>query len=53
MSSPPFRRAERPAERRILGGVAAGMADHLGVPVLWVRVGFVVATWFNGAGLIA
>jgi signal transduction histidine kinase/phage shock protein PspC (stress-responsive transcriptional regulator) len=51
--STPSRRAERPAERRILGGVAAGIADHLGVPVVWVRVGFVVATWFNGAGLIA
>ena len=50
--STPFRRAERPAERRILGGVAAGIADHLGVPVFWVRVAFVVATWFNGAGLI-
>jgi signal transduction histidine kinase len=49
----PFRRAQRPAERRILGGVAAGVADHLGVPVVWVRFGFVVATWFNGAGLIA
>jgi signal transduction histidine kinase/phage shock protein PspC (stress-responsive transcriptional regulator) len=49
----PFRRAERPAERRLLGGVAAGIADHLGVHVAWVRIGFVVATWFNGAGLIA
>jgi signal transduction histidine kinase/phage shock protein PspC (stress-responsive transcriptional regulator) len=48
-----YRRAQRPAERRILGGVSAGIADHLGVPVVWVRVGFVVATWFNGAGLIA
>lgn len=51
--STPFRRAERPAERRILGGVAAGIADHLGVHVVWVRIGFVVGTWFNGAGLIA
>ncbi len=50
---PEYRRAVRPAERRILGGVAAGIADHLGVHVFWVRVGFVVATWFNGAGLIA
>jgi signal transduction histidine kinase/phage shock protein PspC (stress-responsive transcriptional regulator) len=48
-----YRRAHRPADRRILGGVAAGLADHLSVPVLWVRIGFVVATWFNGAGLIA
>lgn len=48
-----FRRAHRPADRRVLGGVAAGLADHLGVPVVWVRVGFVVATWLNGAGVIA
>lgn len=49
----PPRRAQRPAERRIIGGVAAGLADHLGMPVLWVRLGFVVSTWFNGAGVIA
>jgi signal transduction histidine kinase/phage shock protein PspC (stress-responsive transcriptional regulator) len=51
--APQTRRAKRPAERRILGGVAAGIADHLGVNVAWVRIGFVVATWLNGAGLIA
>ncbi len=33
--------------------MAAGLADHFSVPVLGVRVGFVVATWFNGAGIIA
>lgn len=48
-----YRRARRPADLRILGGVAAGLAEHLAIPVLWVRVGFVVGTWFNGAGLIA
>ena len=48
-----YRRAHRPADLRILGGVAAGLSDHLSIPVVWVRVGFVVATWFNGAGLIA
>jgi signal transduction histidine kinase/phage shock protein PspC (stress-responsive transcriptional regulator) len=31
--------------------VASGVALHLGVPVLWVRVFFVVATTFGGAGL--
>lgn len=51
--STPHRRAVRPAERRLLGGVAAGIADHMGLPVVWVRVAFVVGTWFNGAGLIA
>lgn len=49
----PYRRASRPADRRIVGGVAAGLADHLGLSVVWVRVGFVVASWFNGAGIIA
>lgn len=48
-----YRRAQRPAERRILGGVAAGLSDHLAVPVVWIRVGFVVLTWFNAAGVIA
>ncbi|MGH3457637.1 ATP-binding protein [Aeromicrobium sp.] len=48
-----YRRAVRPADHRLLGGVAAGLADHFGAPVLAVRVGFVVATWFNGAGVFA
>ncbi|MGJ9411469.1 PspC domain-containing protein [Aeromicrobium sp. CF4.19] len=47
------RRAYRPAEHRLVGGVATGVAEHLGLPVLWVRVAFVAATWFNGAGIIA
>ncbi|MEH3032984.1 MAG: PspC domain-containing protein [Aeromicrobium erythreum] len=47
------RRAVRPADRRVLGGVAAGVAEHLGVPVVGVRAAFVVATWFNGAGVLA
>lgn len=37
----------------MIGGVAAGLAEHFGLPVLYVRIAFVVATWFNGAGLIA
>lgn len=49
----PARRAFRPADRRVVGGVAAGVAEHLDVPVLWVRVGFVVTTWLNGAGVVA
>ena len=46
-------RAYRPAEHRLVGGVATGIAEHLGWPVLWVRAAFVVATWLNGAGVIA
>ena len=47
------RRASRSLDERLVAGVSRGLAEHLGVPVLWVRVGFVVATWFNGAGVIA
>ncbi len=37
----------------MVGGVATGLADHFGVPVLYVRLALIVATWFNGAGVIA
>ena len=36
------RRATRDTTDSYLGGVASGLARHLGVPVLWVRVLFVV-----------
>lgn len=49
----PFRRIYRPAGQRTIGGVAQGLADHFGVPVLWVRLAFVVATWFNLIGVVA
>lgn len=29
------------------------MAEHFGVPVLYVRLAFIVATWFHGVGVIA
>lgn len=48
-----YRRAYRPADRRLLGGVATGLAAHLHVPVVYVRLAFVVATWFQGVGVIA
>ncbi|WP_414636123.1 PspC domain-containing protein [Amycolatopsis sp.] len=38
---------------RALAGVAAGLADHLGVRVLWVRAAFAVLAAFGGAGLFA
>ncbi len=46
-----FRRATRNTQDRVVGGVAAGLAEHLGMPVLWVRVAFVVAAALGGAGL--
>ncbi len=46
-----FRRATRDLDEPIVGGVAAGLARHLRVPVSWVRAGFVVAAALGGAGV--
>jgi len=48
--TPGTRRAARSAEDRYIGGVCGGLAVHLGVPVTWLRAGFVVATVFSGLG---
>jgi len=37
----------------ILGGVAGGIADHLHVPVLWVRATFALLAMMAGAGVVA
>jgi signal transduction histidine kinase/phage shock protein PspC (stress-responsive transcriptional regulator) len=52
-SAPVYRRAYRPADRRLVGGVATGLADHFGVNVIYVRAAFIVATWLNGIGVLA
>ena len=49
-SAPPTRKAARSTERRILGGVASGIAAHLGVDVVLVRVAFVVGALLGGFG---
>jgi signal transduction histidine kinase/phage shock protein PspC (stress-responsive transcriptional regulator) len=46
------RRATRSAEERYLGGVAGGLAAHLGLPVLWVRGAFVLLTVLSGFGVV-
>ncbi|KAA9152565.1 PspC domain-containing protein [Amycolatopsis acidicola] len=38
---------------RAVAGVSAGLADHLGVRVVWVRATFAVLAAFGGAGLLA
>ncbi|WP_149184957.1 ATP-binding protein [Streptomyces sp. TRM49041] len=37
---PPVRKLYRSADGRMLGGVARGLAGHLGLPVIWVRLTF-------------
>ncbi|THV10749.1 PspC domain-containing protein [Nocardioides caeni] len=51
--APAPRRAWRGLRDPVLGGVAAGLAAHLAVPVMWVRAGFVVATFMGGSGVAA
>lgn len=38
---------------RVLAGVAGGLADHLGIDVLWVRAFFAALCALGGAGLLA
>src|SRR3954449_10607096 len=53
VGTPPYapRKATRDTQERVIGGVAAGLATHLGVPVLWVRAAFVVTAALGGAGI--
>ena len=37
----------------IVGGVCAGIADHLRVSVVWVRVTFAMLAVMGGAGVLA
>ncbi|WP_245984474.1 ATP-binding protein [Streptomyces tateyamensis] len=49
---PPYRKLYRSPHSRMLGGVAHGLAVHLGLPVAWVRVGFVLLFFANGIGVL-
>lgn len=50
---PTDRRIARRSGGRVIGGVAGGVADHLGVDVFKVRLVFVVLATFAGAGMFA
>jgi signal transduction histidine kinase len=53
MTSPlPMRRLYRDPADRVIAGVAAGIAAHLGTSVVVVRVGFLVLAAFNGLGAL-
>jgi phage shock protein PspC (stress-responsive transcriptional regulator) len=45
-------RIVRPTDRRVIAGVASGIADRLGVGPIWIRSGFVVLSFGAGAGLL-
>ncbi|MFE0422908.1 PspC domain-containing protein [Streptomyces sp. NPDC058953] len=48
----PLRRLYRSADGRLLGGVARGLAGHLGVPVAWVRLVFLALLLADGLGIL-
>ncbi|WP_129841893.1 ATP-binding protein [Streptomyces sp. RFCAC02] len=48
---PGLRKLYRSVEGRWLGGVAQGLAGHLGVPVTWVRLTFAALITANGLGV--
>src|SRR6266540_2755984 len=52
-TTPPheIRRATRDTQQLIIGGVASGLARHLGLPVVWVRAAFLVASVLGGVGI--
>ncbi|WP_030209170.1 ATP-binding protein [Streptomyces bikiniensis] len=49
---PSLRRLYRSADGRWLGGVARGLAGHLGLPVVWVRTAFAVLAMADGLGAV-
>jgi phage shock protein PspC (stress-responsive transcriptional regulator) len=49
----PRGRLLRSKDNRLLWGVAGGIADHIGISALLVRLGFVVISLFGGAGVLA
>lgn len=50
---PEVRRMYRPQSGRVFVGVCAGLAAHLGLPLAWVRGGFVLGALFGGVGIPA
>ena len=52
MATRPAPVLRRDSRHRILGGVCAGLARHLGVDPLIVRVAFVAAAFAGGVGLV-
>ncbi|MFF8956392.1 PspC domain-containing protein [Streptomyces sp. NPDC014894] len=48
----PLRKLYRSADGRLLGGVARGLAGHLGLPVIWVRLVFLGLFMADGLGAL-
>ncbi|MFD5321958.1 PspC domain-containing protein [Streptomyces sp. NPDC127098] len=49
---PPLRKLYRSVDGRWLGGVARGLAGHVGLPASWLRLAFFVLAMANGLGVV-
>src|SRR5258705_4531065 len=52
LAAPAPPRLYRAADGRVAAGVAQGLATHLSVKVLYVRIAFAVLSVFNGFGIV-
>jgi phage shock protein PspC (stress-responsive transcriptional regulator) len=43
----------RSADDRLVAGIAGGIAEHFGIESMYVRLAFIVATFFGGLGVLA
>jgi phage shock protein PspC (stress-responsive transcriptional regulator) len=49
----PPRKLERSGSDAVIGGVASGLGRYFGVDPILFRIGFVVATFIGGVGILA
>ncbi|MGV8846565.1 ATP-binding protein [Tessaracoccus sp.] len=49
----PVPELRRDTSGKAIAGVASGLASHLGLPVKWVRVGFIALAFLDGLGVFA
>ncbi|MBM7770218.1 signal transduction histidine kinase [Actinokineospora baliensis] len=52
-AAPEHPKVYRRRSGRAMAGVAGGLADHLGIPVLYTRVAFTLLAALGGAGVVA
>ena len=48
-----MKRLYRSTTHKVIGGVAGGLGDYLDIDPVLIRIAFVVACFFGGAGLLA
>lgn len=48
-----MKRLYRSSTQKVIGGVAGGLGDYLDIDPVLIRIAFVVALFFGGAGLLA